>query len=604
MKLSDLLVERLVNLGIDTAFAVTGGASMHLNDSFGENGAVKVVYMHHEQACAMAAEGYARTTNRPAVVLTTAGPGAINTLNGVFGAFTDSIPMIVIAGQAKSETLRNTHNVEGLRQLGDQEAQMIEMVSGITKDRFQFSKEINGQEFLFKVDQLFNSAVSGRPGPVWLEIPVDVQALQLENCVSENSKPTSIGRESIDVKSQDLTKFFSMLNVSKRPVMLLGTGVRLSGVDRSAVKIAENLGIPVMTAWTHDVIKSDHPNFVGRPGTIGTRPGNFIIQQCDLLLVLGSRLNIRQISYNWDSFAKNAQIIQVDVDPAELKKPFPRIDLGVHADLRSIIFELVQAIENNHLAPKKLGWLKWCKEVQSEFEIKPSDYEEKIGVINAYHLIPFVIDSASENSIIVCGDATACIVPFQTGKIRDGMRMFSNGGSASMGFDLPAAIGASQGSSSEIICFAGDGSVMMNLQELQTLAHLGADIKLFILDNGGYLSIKQTQENFFGRKHGSEINSGLTFPNFTRVCEAFGLQVITLDSENWRKQVEESLNIKGPVVLVAHLDRGQEFEPRLKSRIIDGKITTPDLDDMYPHLDPQVLSRVRGSVNKFSGTKE
>ena len=600
LKLSDLLVERLVNLGIDTAFAVTGGASMHLNDSFGENGGVKVVYMHHEQACAMAAEGYARTTNRPAVVLTTAGPGAINTLNGVFGAFTDSIPMIVIAGQAKSETLRSSYDLEDLRQLGDQEAQMIEMVSGITKDRFQFSREIDAHAFLAKVDQLFNCAVTGRPGPVWLEIPVDVQALQFNILESELKKPTLIKSEEINVNHQDMNRLISMLNESKRPVMLMGTGVRLSGVEKVAVKIAEDLGIPVMTAWTHDVIESDHPNFVGRPGTIGTRPGNFIVQQCDLLLVLGSRLNIRQISYNWDSFAKNAQIIQVDVDPAELLKPFPKIELGVLADLNTFIPELRKAFENKELTPKKPVWLKWCKGIQQEFEVKPSDYEEKIDAINAYHLIPYVIDTAHENSIIVCGDATACIVPFQTGKIRNGMRMFSNSGSASMGFDLPAAIGASRGSASKIICFAGDGSVMMNLQELQTLAHLGADIKLFILDNGGYLSIKQTQENFFGRKHGSEVNSGLTFPDFTRVCEAFGLQVITLDPQCWRSQVEDSLSMKGPVVIVAHLNREQEFEPRLKSRVIDGKITTPDLDDMYPHLDAQVLTRVRQSVNEIS----
>ena len=599
MKLSDLLAERLVNLGIDTVFAVTGGASMHLNDSFGENSGVKVVYMHHEQACAMAAEGYARITNKPAVVLTTAGPGAINTLNGVFGAFTDSIPMIVIAGQAKSETLRHSYNLESLRQLGDQEAQMIEMVSGITKDHFQFSKEINGQEFLAKVDQLFNCAVSGRPGPIWLEIPVDVQALQLEILDSEIKKPTSIISEIIDVKQQDLNKLISMMNKSKRPVMLMGTGVRLSRVDKIAVKIAETLGIPVMTAWTHDVIDSDHPNFVGRPGTIGTRPGNFIIQQCDLLLVLGSRLNIRQISYSWDSFAKNAQIIQVDVDPAELKKPFPSIELGINADLRSFIDQLLGAIDEDQLAAKDSRWLKWCKAVQQKFEIKSSDYEVKIDVINAYHLVPYVIDVAHKNTIFVCGDATACIVPFQTGKIRDGIRMFSNSGSASMGFDLPAAIGASQGSTSKVICFAGDGSVMMNLQELQTLAHLKADIKLFILDNGGYLSIKQTQENFFGRKHGSEINSGLTLPNFTRVCEAFGLQTITLDPQDWRSQVEDSLSIKGPVVLVAHLNPEQEFEPRLKSRVVDGKIMTPDLDDMYPHLDARVLSRVRNSVNEY-----
>ena len=604
MKLSDLLVERLVNLGIDTAFAVTGGASMHLNDSFGENSGVKVIYMHHEQACAMAAEGYARTTNRPAVVLTTAGPGAINTLNGVFGAYTDSIPMIVIAGQAKSETLRETYKLEKLRQLGDQEAQMIEMVSGITKDRYQFSKETTGKEFLSKVDELVDCAVSGRPGPVWLEIPVDVQAVELGISKLEIEQATFKSGELPNINQEDLAQLISMLNQSKRPVILMGSGVRLSGVQSRAVKMAEILGIPVMTAWTHDVINSDHPNFVGRPGTIGTRPGNFIVQQCDLLLVLGSRLNIRQISYNWESFAKNARIIQVDVDDAELKKPFPKIELGINADLRSFIDQFYVSIESNQIVTKNSRWLQWCKEVQREFEIKSSDYEVHSDTINAYHLIPHVMDTADENSIVVCGDATACIVPFQTGKIRNGMRMFSNSGSASMGFDLPAAIGASQGSSCEVICFAGDGSVMMNLQELQTLVQLNANIKLFILDNGGYLSIKQTQENFFGRKHGSEAGSGLTFPNFSHVCEAFGLLVVTLDPQNWRAQVEKALSTKGPVVIVAHLDQKQEFEPRLKSRVMDGKIVTPDLDDMYPHLDDRVLTSVRNSVNQFLGSDE
>ena len=601
MKLSDLLVERLVNLGIDTAFAVTGGASMHLNDSFGENSGVKVIYMHHEQACAMAAEGYARTTNRPAVVLTTAGPGAINTLNGVFGAYTDSIPMIVIAGQAKSETLRETYKLEKLRQLGDQEAQMIEMVSGITKDRYQFSKETTGKEFLSKLDELFDCAVSGRPGPVWLEIPVDVQGVELGISKLEIEQATFKSGELPNINQEDLAQLISMLNQSKRPVILMGSGVRLSGVQSRAVKMAEILGIPVMTAWTHDVINSDHPNFVGRPGTIGTRPGNFIVQQCDLLLVLGSRLNIRQISYNWESFAKNARIIQVDVDDAELKKPFPKIELGINADLRSFIDQFYVSIESNQIVTKNSRWLQWCKEVQREFEIKSSDYEVHSDTINAYHLIPHVMDTADENSIVVCGDATACIVPFQTGKIRNGMRMFSNSGSASMGFDLPAAIGASQGSSCEVICFAGDGSVMMNLQELQTLVQLNANIKLFILDNGGYLSIKQTQENFFGRKHGSEAGSGLTFPNFSHVCEAFGLLVVTLDPKNWRTQVENALSTKGPVVIVAHLDQKQEFEPRLKSRVMDGKIVTPDLDDMYPHLDPLVISKVRNSAGASIG---
>lgn len=597
MKLSDLLVERLVALGIDTAFAVTGGASMHLNDSFGENQNIKVVYMHNEQACAMAAEGYARTTNSPAVVLTTAGPGAINTLNGVFGAFTDSIPMIVIAGQAKTETLRTSYKLNGLRQLGDQEAPMMELVSHITKEQYQFSEAISELEFMKKVDECFQSSISGRPGPVWLEIPVDVQALDIEVSEKEIPVPLPEKYDQFQVNPEEFNAAISVLNQSKRPVILMGTGVRLASVDKEVVRIAELLGIPVMTAWTHDTISSDHPNFVGRPGTIGTRPGNFIIQQCDLLLVLGSRLNIRQISYNWNSFAKNAKIIQVDIDIAELNKPFPKIHHTVHADLRHFMKEFSTASKMQPFQSLNPNWLSWCKKVQFSFEAKESDYKTEVGTINAYHLIPYVIETSVDNSIIVCGDATACIVPFQTAKIRNGMRMFSNGGSASMGFDLPAAIGASQGTTNQIICFAGDGSLMMNLQELQTLSHLQANIKLFILDNGGYLSIKQTQENFFGRKHGSEAGSGLTFPDFSRVCAAFDLEVVTLDSMNWRVQVQQALELEGPVVIVANLDSMQEFEPRLKSRVFDGEITTPDLDDMFPHFTPELLEKIRNSAN-------
>ena len=597
MKLSDLLVQKLVNLGVDTAFAVTGGASMHLNDSFGENKNFNVVYMHNEQACAMAAEGYARTTNKPAVVLTTAGPGAINTLNGVFGAFTDSIPMIVIAGQAKTESLKTSYQLNNLRQLGDQEAPMIEIVRHITKSQIQISKNITGTELISNIDELFQTAINGRPGPIWIEIPVDVQAIEVELSEQDLKKAPPIYKSESNLDLAELNQAISMINTSTRPVILMGTGVRLAQVEKQIVKLAELLEIPIMTGWTHDTIESDHPNFVGRPGTIGTRPGNFILQQCDLLLVLGSRLNIRQVSYNWKSFAKNAAIIQVDIDEEELKKPFPEIQMGIHADLKDFVQALSKEYEKEKVKKFNQQWLKWCKSIKSNYDVKPTDYLIKDGYINAYHLIPYIIDSCKENSIIVCGDSTACIVPFQTAKIRTGMRMFSNGGSASMGYDLPAAIGASQGSVNEIICFAGDGSLMMNIQELQTLSHLKPNLKLFILDNGGYLSIKQTQENFFGRKHGSEETSGLSFPDFSAVAQAFNLKVVTLDPKNWKLQIDAVLIEPGPLVVVAKLDRNQEFEPRIKSRVADGQISTPEIDDMYPHLSSDTLEKIRLSAN-------
>ena len=596
MKLSDLVVAKLRCLGVKTAFAVTGGASMHLNNSFGENTNLQVVYMHSEQACAMAAEGYARVKNLPAVVIVTSGPGAINTLNGVFGAYTDSIPMFVIAGQPRTETLRATYDLRELRQLGDQEAPMLAMVSHITKRSFQLSKDMSGPEISSKIEELYQVAVTGRPGPVWLEIPVDVQSLQIdveESHILTNKKAIE---NTPETTWEELQKVLLLLADSKRPGILMGTGVRLSQVDKKILKIAETLGIPIMTAWTHDTIESNHPNFVGRPGTIGNRPGNLIIQQCDLLLVLGSRLNVRQVSYNWESFAKNAIIIQVDIDKSELQKPFPKIQLGIHSDLAGFVNKLWGACETGKLKRYNEKWLIWCKNIQKEFEIRADHYRIVDDFINVYHLVPFIIDSCTDSAIIVCGDASACIVPFQTARIRSEMRMFSNSGCASMGYDLPAAIGASQATEKEIICFAGDGSLMMNLQELQTMVQLQANIKLFVLDNGGYLSIKQTQENFFGSKHGSDETSGLTFPNFLKIARAFGLEVVDLDPANWRFDVKRALNSAGPVVIVAKLDRAQEFEPRLKSKMIDGMIVTPDIDDMYPFLDPHILAQIRKSA--------
>lgn len=596
MKLSDYVIQSFVDLGLDSAFSVTGGAAMHLNDSAGENKSLKLMYMHNEQSCAMAAEGYARISRKPALVIVTAGPGAINAINGVFGAFTDSIPMIVLSGQARKNTQKSNFGLDDLRQLGDQEAPILNMVAEITKKTFEITAEMSGGDVARVVSNAHHLAISGRPGPVWIEVPVDVQAMDVESIsVQDIRTETSPTEPRPDEASIQL--LLNKLKEAERPVMLLGSGVQISNTSSSAIKFAEKYNIPILTAWSHDVISSDHPLFFGRPGTIGTRPGNMILQNSDFLLVLGSRLNIRQISYNYDGFAPKAFKVQVDVDKAEFAKPFPKLDLYIESELREFFSSLEAIVEGKEGQNEYPEWISWCKEVNLKYSVKDSDYPVKADSINAYHLIPEIIRQADNNAILACGDATACIVPFQTAYIKQGMNMFSNSGCASMGFDLPAALGAAFAAPNrQVICFAGDGSIMMNLQELQTLAASSLNIVVIILDNGGYLSIKQTQTNFFGRFHGSNPESGVTFPDFTKVAAAFGVPTIELNPTNWKLELIDFLKDSGPRVIIAKLDRDQEFEPRVKSKMVDGKIQTPSLEDMYPHLSESELSQVMGSA--------
>ena len=592
MKLSDYVIQSFVDLSVDAAFSVTGGAAMHLNDSAGENVGIRVMYMHNEQSCAMAAEGYARIARKPALVIVTAGPGAINAINGVFGAYTDSIPMIVISGQARKNTQKSHFGLNDLRQLGDQEAPILNMVSSITKKTYEITAEMNGTEIAGLITDAYLLATTGRPGPVWIEIPVDVQALAVNEVgVLPNQKIEPVLIPTITDESLGI--LIEQLKAAKRPVLLLGSGVQISNTASRAIALAERFNIPILTAWSHDVIASDHPLFFGRPGTIGTRPGNMILQNSDLLIVLGSRLNIRQISYNYDGFAPKAFTIQVDVDKNEFQKPFPIIDLQIESDLQNFF----EKIEHQYLPSENIEdhskWITWCAAVNRDYSIKDSGYPVKEDSINAYHLIPEIIRNADGNSIFACGDATACIVPFQTASLKRGMNMFSNSGCASMGYDLPAALGAAFADPSRpVICFAGDGSIMMNLQELQTLVASKLNILLVILDNGGYLSIKQTQTNFFGRFHGSNPESGVTFPDFNRVAEAFNLKTLELNPSRWKSELSDILNSTGPRVVVAKLDRDQEFEPRLKSKMVNGVIQTPQLEDMYPHLSIEELQDV------------
>jgi acetolactate synthase-1/2/3 large subunit len=381
---------------------------------------------------------------------------------------------------------------------------------------------------------------------------------------------------------------------------MAGSGIRISGMDVELLMLAEQLDIPVVTAWTHDIFPNDHRLFAGRPGTIGTRAGNFVVQNSDLLLVLGSRLNIRQVSYNWQSFARNAKKIWVDIDKAEFNKPYVKADVSIESDLKTFIPELAKQLQASDWKAQHKSWIDWCNDINQRFTPKSADYPISEDAINSYHFIEELFSHLKAGDIVVCGDATATIVPFQIGKIKAGMRLFSNSGSASMGYDIPAALGAAiANADARIICLAGDGSSMMNIQELETISHLNLNILVFILNNDGYLSIKQTQRNFFKREAGSSSQSGLSFPDFQKLGEAFSFRSIELKKENWKKRLAEFMSQNGPSLCNTYLDLHQEFEPRLKSKMVDGVISTPELDDMHPFLSPEEITSIRASALKI-----
>jgi acetolactate synthase-1/2/3 large subunit len=604
MRIAEQIAEWLVAQGIEQVFAVTGGGAMFLNQALGGHPRLRCTFMHHEQACAMAAEGYARISGKPAVVMLTTGPGSINALNGVFGAFTDSIPMIVISGQIKRDTCLSFHDVPSLRQLGDQEAPTIAMAAPICKYAQLVRSEQDLEQML---PEALRQAMTGRPGPVWLDIPLDIQQSTVPLTMPPLSKADSHTADELRKVEGGLRDagraIVDRLRQAHRPLILVGTGVRLSGTSRRVLALVERHGIPMATAWTHDLIASDHPLFAGRPGTIGTRAGNFCMQSADIVLVLGSRLNIRQTSYNWNTFAKHAWVAQVDVDAAELAKPTVKPDLGVEADLDMFLTALEAEIAQNRL-PDFSPWATWCRQIGDQYGVAAEHRQLPDAPLNPYVVVDRIFRQLRTDDIVVCGNASACILPFQIGALQAGQRMFSNSGSASMGYDLPAALGAAIAAratgTGRVICFAGDGSLQMNIQELQTLRTTGYPVIVVVLNNRGYLSIWQTHENFFGRVIGATPESGVEFPDFAAVARAYGLPAATVVTEQELPQLDALLGTDGPLVIDLHVDPRQEFVPRIKSRVdAQGQFVTPELDDMYPFLDAATVQAIRDDAARI-----
>ena len=594
IKVSNYIARFLVERGITDCFMVTGGGAMHLDDAIGHQEGIRCIFNHHEQACSVAAEGYTRMTGKLAAVCVTSGPGGTNAITGVMGGWLDSIPMFVLSGQVKRETTTASCPELGLRQLGDQEFDIIGSVSNMTKYAVMV---MDPRDIAYHLEKAYYLALEGRGGPVWIDVPLDVQGAQVEtdelrHFVPEQERPW----KTPEVKADDVDAIIEKIKAAKAPLILVGTGVRLAGAGDKLLKLLDKLQIPVVTAWNaNDAVAADNPYFAGMPGTVGTRPGNFAVQKCDLLLSLGCRLNIRMIGYNHYDFAKNAYKIIVDIDPRELIKPTVRPDMPINADVSELIDALLAADYTPE--PKHKKFVAWCQELVKKYPAACESYRKPDGApINPYIFIDTLFECLDKDDRIICGNGSACVITFQAGKIKQGQRMFTNSGCAAMGYGLPAALGvAVSDNSKRTVCIDGDGSVMMNLQELATIAYNKLNLKLVIINNNGYHSIRQTQTNLFKPPFiGIDGTSGICFPDFAKLSDAFGLPYYKTDSEADAEGVlREFLSTDGPAVCEVVVDPTQNFAPKSSSKVLpDGKIVSPSLNDMAPFLDRDEFDRI------------
>lgn len=585
-KVAQYIADFLVKQGVTDVFTVTGGGAMHLNDAIGHKEGLNSVYNHHEQACSIAAEGYARATGRVAAVCVTSGPGGTNAITGVLGGWQDSIPMFIVSGQVKRETTTWSTDVP-LRQLGDQEFQIVDTVKTMTKYAHMVTVP---EEIRYHLEKAWYLCMHGRKGPVWLDIPLDVQAAPIETESLQGFDPLELdGKEEPKYDNTKTVEIMDRIVKAKRPVVLAGTGIRLGDAHKEFLQLIDKLGIPVVTAWNaHDVLWDTHPLYCGRPGTVGTRGGNFVVQNSDLLLVLGCRLNIRQISYNYRDFAKNAYKIVIDIDEAELRKPTVHVDLPIHADVKDVMNELLAA-EYAGASEEQKEWLAWARGINQKYPATLPSYYEKASPINPYVFITKLSGKLAEGDHIICGNGSACVITFQAAEIKPRQRMFTNSGCAAMGYGFPAAVGVAVARKGKrVICLDGDGSFQMNLQELQTVVYNRLNIKLIIINNNGYHSIRQTQTNLFKGEPlvGVCDGNGLSFPNFERLAYAYGLPYVKIDSlDNVDAGLDTLLGQEGPVFCEVVVDETQNFEPKLSSKVLpDGRIVSPSIDDMYPFL--------------------
>lgn len=678
MKVSDYIAQKLTEYGICQVFTVTGGGAMHLNDALGHHPGLSCLYQHHEQACAIAAEAYARIHNKIGVLCVTTGPGGTNAITGVVGGWLDSIPMLILSGQVRYDTTARWSGV-GIRAMGDQEFDIVKAVDCMTK---YSEMVIDPMRIRYCLEKALYLAVSGRPGPSWLDIPLNVQGAfveteqlagfdaadyeaggtgwavqavgmdhtsgaaviagagkeQLKETVLAGSRGTDsvlkvepphameedyAGKGEVrqvlppKVSQETARAIIEKIRTSKRPVFNAGNGIRIAGAHEAFLEVMEKLGIPVVVGWNSlDCLYDTHPLYTGRAGGMGDRAGNLAVQNSDLVFSVGSRLSIRQVGYHYQTWAREAYVIYCDVDPEELKKPSVHSDMRVHADARDLLETMAEVLREEE-GPVFHGgeglpgmtWNETCRMWRDRYPViqakhlRPDPAQEA----NVYAMVKELSSRLHENQITVVGNGSACVVGGHAYIIKKGQRFISNSAIASMGYDLPAAIGACMAardpeykndpmSREDVILLTGDGSIQMNLQELQTIIHHRMPIKIFLINNGGYHSIRQTQKNFFGEPLvGIGVDShDLSFPDMEKLAAAYGYPYVrAVHNEELAEAVEKTLSMEGPAICEVFVTLNQNFEPKSAARRLpDGTMVSPPLEELSPFLPEEEMEEM------------
>ena len=588
MKLSDYIADFLVNHGIDSVFTVVGGGAMHLNDSFGHNDGLHCTYHHHEQAAAIAAEGYAKLKCKPAVVCVTSGPGATNAITGVAGAWVDSIPMIVISGQTKS-TLTIESSGLPLRCLGNQEIDIVPVVKPITKNAVMIHKP---EEIRRELEKALYLSVNGRPGPVWIDIPLDIQGSKIDPDTLEGYMPTE--QPDYAPKQADIDVIVEKLKTAKRPVIYAGNGIRIADAYPEFSQLVEVLQIPVVTAWNSiDLMATEDSCYSGRGGTMGDRAGNFAVQNSDFLLSLACRLNLYQSGYDVKTWARAAYTVVVDIDPYELKKPTIRVDKPVCCDVKQLMVRLTESWQKQGATTDCEAWKKQCQIWKKKYPVAQSKHY-KAEKANVYAFVDTLSRHLPEGEVTVVANGSASVVGSQTWFVKKGSRFLMNDDLSSMGYELPAAIGACVANDKkEIVCLAGDGSIQMNLQELQTILTNHLPVKIFLINNDGYQQIRLTQTRMFQAHFvGLGPDSGdLGFPDMEKLAAAYGYPYIRCTKNNeLAAAVDAAMAQSGAVICEVFVDKEQAYEPKSSAKLLpDGKIVSPPLEDLAPFLPHEEL---------------
>lgn len=591
IRVADYIASYLANLKIKNVFLVAGGGMMHILDGLECNKDINFVCAHNEAAAAVMAEGYSRVTNNLGVVFVTTGPGATNAVTGAVDAWVDSIPMLIISGQSKrSQNVQNS-GINGLRSLGGQEVDILPIVQPFTK----YSVMINEPEKIkYYLDKAVYNAKNGRPGPSWLDVPLDVQAALIDPNKLESFNPPQKASNDSNLNKQ-LKEIVNLLKQSKRPILIAGNGIRLANAEKEFLELVEKSKIPVVTSKLgQDLIYEDHPYYVGFGGTKGTRAGNLAMQNSDLILSIGSRLAIPFVGYEYELFAREAKKISVDIDPREHAKNTIKLDIAVEADAKIFIQKLLNLLSKENLNENK-DWLNKCHHWKLKYNLIPEGLSKESSPACSYNLFDKLAKVLDPNSVVIADAGSVYCIISQAFKVKAGQRLITPACLGTMGLSLPLGIGACfAAKDAKVVAVTGDGSLQMNIQELQTLHHYNIPLKLFVVNNNGYLSIRNTQENYFeGRYAGSDPKSGVSCPDLKKIAYAYDLKYESIyNQKELENKVEDVINFDGPIICEVFTFEDQKIIPSVSSKTLpDGSMVSAPIEDMWPFLPEEEFKK-------------